>query len=129
MLAFCPSAANPNVQPTIHPICRSCGKSSRQRLRILSAHCLLANEFPPFEGEMAMKKTGIAVIALVATALALPSANARGYRHHGHCGYALHYDYQHGNVLSPSSYLYPAANWGPFFACRMYYGPIYVPIP
>jgi hypothetical protein len=77
-----------------------------------------------------MKKTGIALAALAAVALALPTpSNARGSRHHARCGYALLYDYNHGNVQSPSTYLYPAANWGPFFACRMYSGRIYVPLP
>jgi len=77
-----------------------------------------------------MKKTGIALAGLAAVALALPSAsNARSYRHHARCDYGLHYDYHHGNVQSPYTYLYPAANWGPFFACRMYSGPIYVPLP
>jgi hypothetical protein len=77
-----------------------------------------------------MKKTGMALAGLAAVALVLPSAsNARGYRHHARCGYGLHYDYHHGNVQSPYTYLYPAANWGPFFACRMYSGPIYVPLP
>jgi hypothetical protein len=77
-----------------------------------------------------MKKTRTALAVLAAVALALPThSNARGYRHHGRCGYALHHDYHYGNVQSPSTYLYPAANWGPFFACRMYYGPIYVQLP
>jgi hypothetical protein len=41
----------------------------------------------------------------------------------------LHYDYSHSNSLSPDSYIYPAANWGPFFQCRMYYSPVYVDQP
>jgi hypothetical protein len=80
------------------------------------------------EGEAAMKKTGMALAVLAAAALALPSAsNARGYRHYARCG--LHNDYHYGNVQSPATYLYPAANWGPFFACHMYFGPIYAPLP
>lgn len=75
-----------------------------------------------------MKKTGMALAVLAAAALALPSAsNARGHRHYARC--SLHNDYRYGNVQSPSTYLYPAANWGPFFACHMYSGPIYVPLP
>jgi len=77
-----------------------------------------------------MKKAGIALAALAAVALALPTpSNARASRHHARCGYALHYDYHYGNVQSPYTYVYPDANWGPFFACRMYFGPIYVPLP
>jgi hypothetical protein len=73
----------------------------------------------------------LAVAAVVATAAGGPS-EARTHAHrHGYCGYGLHYDYSHSNFLSPLSYIYPAANWGPFFDCRMYYSPVvaYQPVP
>ncbi|MGA7807982.1 hypothetical protein [Bradyrhizobium sp.] len=79
-----------------------------------------------------MKLGSIAVAAaLVLAATSGPSA-ARGYahRHHHSCGYWLHYDYTHSNQLSPMSSIYPAANWGPFFQCRLYVSPvIYVAPP
>ena len=64
------------------------------------------------------------VAALAVALLAIPgSAEARHYsRYHG--GYALYYDYSHGNTLSPASYIYPAANWGPFFHRVRHYGPV-----
>jgi hypothetical protein len=69
------------------------------------------------------------IAALAVMALATPDpAEARGYRHYyaRGCGYTLYYDYSHSNFLSPLTYIYPAANWGPFFACQIHYGPIYV---
>jgi hypothetical protein len=80
-----------------------------------------------------MKKTMIvaSVAALAVTLLAVPdAAQARVHRQWRHYGsYALYYDYSHGNVQSPTTYLYPAANWGPFFHRVRHYGPIlpYVP--
>jgi hypothetical protein len=76
-----------------------------------------------------MKKTMIvaSVAALAVALLAIPSsAEARAHRHwhHSYSGYALYYDYSHGNVQSPTTYLYPAANWGPFFHRVRHYGPI-----
>ena len=76
-----------------------------------------------------MKKTAtmLASLALLAvTALAVPgSAEARTHRHwHHYHSYALYYDYDHGNMLSPASYIYPAANWGPFFHRIRHYGPV-----
>jgi hypothetical protein len=44
-------------------------------------------------------------------------------------GYRLHYDYTHGNALSLGSAIYPIANRGPFFQCRMYCGPVFVYAP
>ncbi len=65
------------------------------------------------------------VLALAATSLALPSpAEARAHRHWHHYSYALYYDYSHSNMLSPASYIYPAANWGPFFHRVRHYGPV-----
>ena len=73
-----------------------------------------------------MKKAVIilaSVAALAVTSLSVPSpAEARAHRHHG--GYALYYDYSHGNTLSATSYVYPAANWGPFFHLVRHYGPV-----
>jgi hypothetical protein len=73
-----------------------------------------------------MKKSAIilaSVAALAVTLLAVPgSAEARAHRHYRH--YALYYDYSHGNTLSPTSYIYPAANWGPFFHRVRHYGPV-----
>jgi hypothetical protein len=73
-----------------------------------------------------MKKAVIilaSVAALAVTSLSVPSpAEARAHRHHS--GYALYYDYSHGNALSATSYVYPAANWGPFFHRVRHYGPV-----
>jgi hypothetical protein len=55
------------------------------------------------------------------TASGPPEAKVYAHKHR-YCGYGLHYDYTHSNALSPDSYIYPAANWGPFFQCHMYYG-------
>jgi hypothetical protein len=78
-----------------------------------------------FEGLIMKKAARIlaSVAALAVTALAVSSsAEARTYRHWHH--YALYYDYDHGNMLSPASYIYPAANWGPFFHRVRHYGPV-----
>jgi hypothetical protein len=74
-----------------------------------------------------MKKAAlIALAAFVIATISAPS-EARPYQHgYGYCGYGLHYDYSHGNGLSALGYIYPAANWGPFFACRMYYSSVYI---
>ena len=76
-----------------------------------------------------MKKAVIilaSVAALAATSLAVPSsAEARAHRHrHHYSGYALYYDYTQSNMLSPATYIYPAANWGPFFHRVRHFGPI-----
>jgi hypothetical protein len=69
----------------------------------------------------------LAVAAVVTTATLKPS-EARSYRHYGYCTHFLLYDYTHSNALSPMSYIYPAANWGPFFQCHVYLAPIvYLP--
>ena len=61
------------------------------------------------------------VAALIVTLLA-SSADARVYRHwHSH-SQPVYYTY--GNVQSPWTYIYPAANWGPFFHRVRRYGPI-----
>jgi hypothetical protein len=72
-----------------------------------------------------MRVVGLLGLAFVILAAATSRpAEARSYGHrYGYCLHALHYDYSHS--LSPYSYIYPAANWGPFFQCRMYYSPVY----
>jgi hypothetical protein len=66
------------------------------------------------------------VIAVVTAAAASAPSEARTYGYkHRYCGYGPYYDYTHSNALSPYSYIYPAANWGPFFQCHMYYSPVY----
>jgi hypothetical protein len=80
-----------------------------------------------------MREVGLVALAvLVLASVTSGAAEARIYSHrYGYCLHALHYDYSHSNNLSPYSYFYPAANWGPFFQCRMYYSPVYVyqPLP
>ena len=68
------------------------------------------------------------VFGLATAAMSVP-AEAKHYGRN-YCGYSLRYDYSHSNFLSPRSYLYPAANWGPFFQCRLYVTPVvYLPPP
>jgi hypothetical protein len=75
-------------------------------------------------------KAGLIALALAAVVLAATpqSSEARAYRHH-YCTYFPHYDYTHSNQLSPMSYIYPVANWGPFFQCHMYVSPVVVVLP
>jgi hypothetical protein len=79
-------------------------------------------------GGRSMRRLGLVGLAvLVLGAMMSRPSEARIYSHgFGHCLHALHYDYSHSNNLSPYSYIDPAANWGPFFQCRMYYSPVYV---
>src|ERR1700736_2764651 len=78
-------------------------------------------------GECFMRMAPVALAVAVVAAAASGPSEARIYVHkHRYCGYGLHYDYTHSNALSPTSYIYPAANWGPFFQCHMYYGPVYL---
>ncbi len=67
-----------------------------------------------------------AVAALTAGLLVICNpAEARVHRHwHHHSHYALYSDYSYGNWQSPTTYIYPAANWGPFFHRVRHYGPI-----
>jgi hypothetical protein len=52
-------------------------------------------------------------------------AEARAHRHWYHYSdYALYHDYSYGNWQSPWTYIYPAANWGPFFHRVRHYGPV-----
>jgi hypothetical protein len=77
-----------------------------------------------------MRMGSIAFAVAVVTAAASGPSEARIYAHRHHsCGYGLHYDYTQANALSPHSSIYPVANWGPFFQCRMYYGPVYLAQP
>jgi hypothetical protein len=78
-----------------------------------------------------MRRVGLVAFAVLGlTAINSGPSEARTYPHRfGYCLHALHYDYSHSNSLSPDSYIYPAANWGPFFQCRMYYSPVYVSQP
>jgi hypothetical protein len=77
-----------------------------------------------------MKTAVIALVtAAVVTALTAAPCEARSHGHR-YCTAYLHYDYSHSNALSPLSYIYPAANWGPFFQCHLYYAPaLYLPEP
>jgi hypothetical protein len=67
----------------------------------------------------------VATLSVILFALS-GSAQARAHRHSHHYagGYALYYDYSHGNAQSPTTYVYPAANWGPFFHRVRHYGPV-----
>ena len=48
-------------------------------------------------------------------------AEAKGHIRHGHCPrYYLFHDYTRGDFLGPYTFVYPAANWGPFFRCHVY---------
>jgi hypothetical protein len=80
-----------------------------------------------------MKAVGLIGFAVLVLAGGISNpAEARIYPHrYGSCLHSLHFDYSHSNSLSPYSYIYPAANWGPFFQCRMYYSPVdaYQPLP
>jgi len=77
---------------------------------------------------MKARLIALALAAVIAAATSQPSV-ARSYRHYGYCTHFLHYDYSHSNALSPMSYIYPAANWGPFFQCHMYFAPVLVALP
>jgi hypothetical protein len=67
------------------------------------------------------------VAAVSVTGFGTPGpAEARGYWHSRGCGYAPYRDYSLGSVQSPLTYIYPSANWGPFFHCYPHYGPILI---
>jgi hypothetical protein len=76
-------------------------------------------------------KAGLIALTIAATFItAIPqSSEGRTSRRHGYCTYVLHDDYSRSNALSPMSSVYPAANWGPFFQCHMYYAPVSVYLP
>jgi hypothetical protein len=67
----------------------------------------------------------IGVLALMLLAVFCPAdAWAQGY---WHPHYYSQYDYR--NVLSPCSYIYPEADWRPFFNRVRHYGPIVLLLP
>ena len=67
----------------------------------------------------------VALVAALSLLIISSSAEARAYRHWRHYGgHALYYDYSYGNWQSPWTYIYPAANWGPFFHRVRHYGPV-----
>jgi hypothetical protein len=71
-----------------------------------------------------MRKAAITLASIAALGAALLSVPGSAEAHRHHAGYALYYDYTQGNTLSPASYVYPAANWGPFFHRVRHYGPV-----
>jgi hypothetical protein len=71
------------------------------------------------------------VLAAAALLTLSGAAEAGGHVHrHGFCSGHLHYDYTRSNFLGPFTYIYPVANWGPFFQCHRYRGPVvdYLPL-
>ena len=75
-------------------------------------------------------KAGFAALATIAIVAATSgSAEARGHHRHGYYGCHMYDDYAHSNALSGLSYIRPAANWGPFFRCRMYSSPVISVLP
>jgi hypothetical protein len=74
-------------------------------------------------------KKALMVLGLSATlALITGSAQARHWRYHAYCDAITYTDYSHGSSLSPWAYIYPVANWGPFFHCVRHFGPVvYLP--
>lgn len=76
-----------------------------------------------------MKRLTTIVASVAALTVSLLSicnpAETRAHRHWYHYrDYALYYDYSYGNWQSPLTYIYPAANWGPFFQRVRHYGPV-----
>lgn len=73
--------------------------------------------------------TRSATILLAAALLVTIStaSEARHYRHN-YCQFGPAYDYSQNNSLSPLTHIFPAADWGPFYRCRMYYTAI-EPLP
>jgi hypothetical protein len=70
------------------------------------------------------------ITAITVSGLAAPgSAEAHARRHwHHYDRYTLYYDYSFSNVQSRWTYIYPAANWGPFFHHVRHYGTVlYLP--
>jgi hypothetical protein len=67
-------------------------------------------------------------VALATLLLTVSSPAEARHRHHHYSDYAL-YDYSYSNIQSPATYIYPAANWGPFFYRVRHYGPLAGPLP
>jgi hypothetical protein len=74
--------------------------------------------------ERPMKAGSIALAIIALAAVTTRQAEARIHHRHGHYSCHQYSDYTHSNALSGLSSIYPAANWGPFFACHMYYVPV-----
>jgi hypothetical protein len=79
--------------------------------------------------ERFMKAGRLALAVIAIAAVTSAQAEARSHHRHSHYGRQLYDDYTHSNALSGYSYIYPAANWGPFFRCHMYYSPVFVAPP
>jgi len=79
--------------------------------------------------ERFMKAGRVALAVIAIAAVTSAQAEARSHHRYSHYGCHLYDDYTHSNALSASSYIYPAANWGPFFRCHMYYSPVFVAPP
>jgi hypothetical protein len=76
--------------------------------------------------ELFMKAGRVALAVIAIAAVTSGQAEARIHHRHSHYGCHLYDDYTRSNALSGYSYIYPAANWGPFFRCHMYYSPVFV---
>jgi hypothetical protein len=76
--------------------------------------------------ERFVKAGRVALTVIAIAAVTSGQAEARIHHRHSHYGCHLYDDYTHSNALSGYSYIYPAANWGPFFRCHMYYSPVVV---
>jgi hypothetical protein len=68
-------------------------------------------------------------VALATVMMTVSSPAEARHRHHHYSNYALYYDYSYSNIQSPATYIYPAANWGPFFYRVRHYGPLAGPLP
>lgn len=70
-------------------------------------------------------KKALMVLSFSAT-LALMTGSAQA-RHWRYCDSLTYADYSQSSHLSPWSYIYPVANWGPFFHCVRHWGPVIYP--
>ena len=70
-----------------------------------------------------MTRSVMILLAAALLATTSTSSEARHYRHNS-CDFGPPNEYSRNNFLSPLSYVYPAADWGPFYRCRMYYTPM-----
>jgi len=67
-------------------------------------------------------------VALATLLLTVSSPAEARHRHHHYSDYSSYY-YSYSNIQSPATYIYPAANWGPFFYRVRHYGPLAGPLP
>jgi len=74
-----------------------------------------------------MNRAALILFVMAVVAATLTPSEARHYRHGG-C-YGPYHDYSHSNLLSPLTFIFPVADWGPFFRCRMYYSPVETLLP